>query len=68
MKCIFCEQPLVCKTCNTRFRAQRGDTFAGIYQPEMRVACPACQHLLICKACGFAFGEDEQEDERSTTP
>jgi hypothetical protein len=25
----------------------------------MAVSCPECQKLLVCKHCGFAYGEDE---------
>jgi rubredoxin len=28
----------------------------------MQVICPHCQKLLICKACGFVYGQEEGED------
>ena len=61
IKCSFCEQPLVCKACGRPFRAQRGETHVGLYQPDMAVACPECQKLLVCRACGFAYGEDDDD-------
>jgi hypothetical protein len=27
----------------------------------MAISCPECQKLLVCKACGFAYGGDEEE-------
>ncbi|HEV3443463.1 MAG TPA: hypothetical protein VG099_02415 [Gemmataceae bacterium] len=61
MKCSFCEQPLICKSCGRPFHPRRGETHVGVYQADMAITCPECQKLLVCKACGFAYGGDEEE-------
>jgi rubredoxin len=64
MKCSFCEQPLVCKSCRRPFHPRKGETHLGAYQPDTQVACPECQKVLTCAACGYVYGEDEgKEDE-----
>jgi hypothetical protein len=63
MKCSFCEMPLQCKSCGKPFRPRRADTHQGAYQPDMQIACPECQHVLVCKACGFRYGGDEDDSE-----
>lgn len=60
IKCSFCEQPLVCKSCGRPFRPKSGETHVGIYQPDMEVSCPECQKVLVCKACGYVYGSDEE--------
>jgi rubredoxin len=62
MKCSFCEQPLVCKSCGQPFRPNQSETHLGAYQPDMEIACPECQHVLTCKMCGYVYGEDQEED------
>ncbi len=62
MKCSFCEQPLVCQACKQPVRPRREGTHVGLYQPDMAIYCPECQKLLVCKVCGFAYGEDENEE------
>jgi hypothetical protein len=27
----------------------------------MEIDCPACQKVLVCRICGFAYGEPEGE-------
>jgi hypothetical protein len=29
----------------------------------MQVSCPECQKLLVCKVCGFVYGEEDDEEE-----
>jgi len=65
MKCSFCEQALVCKSCGQPFRPRQGETHVGVYQPDVAVSCPECQKLLICKACGYAYGEEEKDEDES---
>jgi hypothetical protein len=67
MKCSFCEQTLVCQSCGQSFRPRRGETHVAVYQPDMELLCPECQHKLVCKWCGFVYGaeEDEQEGQAS---
>jgi hypothetical protein len=31
----------------------------------MQVYCPECQQVLICRACGFVYGEQDAEEEPS---
>jgi hypothetical protein len=63
MKCSFCEQPLVCRHCGQRFQPRRGEMHVAVFQPDMEISCPECQHVLICKVCSFVYGEDEDEQE-----
>jgi hypothetical protein len=63
MKCSFCEQPLICKHCKHPFQPHQAETVVAAYQPDMQVACPACHKLLICKSCGFVYGEEEESEE-----
>jgi hypothetical protein len=63
MKCSFCEQPLVCKTCGKAFVPRRAETHQGTFQPDTQVSCPECQKVLVCKACGFVYGEEEKDEE-----
>lgn len=62
IKCSFCEQALQCNHCGKPFRPRRGETHVGVYQPDMEVSCPECQHKLVCKACGFVYGGEEEDD------
>jgi len=62
IKCSFCEQPLVCKSCGQPFHPRQEETHIGLYQPDMAISCPLCQKPLVCKACGYAFGEVEEDD------
>ena len=62
IKCSFCEQPLVCKSCGQTIHPRQEETHIGLYQPDMAVSCPACQKPLVCKACGYAFGEVEEDE------
>ena len=61
MKCSFCEQPLVCKHCRKPFQPRSGEAHIGVYQPDMEIACPECQKVMVCKVCGFVYGEPEGE-------
>jgi hypothetical protein len=61
MKCSFCESPLQCNTCGKPFRALREETHVGVYQPDMEISCPECQRTLVCKACGFRYGGEEED-------
>ena len=63
IRCSFCDEPLVCKSCGKPFRPRRGDTHVAIYQPDMSISCPECLKLLVCKNCSFGFGEEEEEPE-----
>jgi len=63
MKCSFCEQPLVCKTCGKPFAPRRPETHQGTFQPDTEVSCPECQKVLVCKSCGYVYGEDEEDEE-----
>ena len=63
IKCSFCEQPLICKSCHRPFQPRQGESHLGVYQPEMEVNCPECQKVLVCKNCGFIYGADEAADE-----
>jgi hypothetical protein len=63
MKCSFCEATLVCKACRQPVRPRRGETHVAVYQPDMQVACPECQKVLVCQACGYVYGEEEEEPE-----
>lgn len=64
VKCSFCEQTLVCKSCKQPFQPKQGqgENLIAAYQPDMQVACPECQNTLVCKSCGFVYGEDEEEE------
>jgi hypothetical protein len=64
MKCSFCEQPLVCKTCNQSFRPKTGDTHLDAFEPGTKVLCPECQAVLVCKGCGYRYGGEEEEIEK----
>lgn len=63
MKCSFCEQPLVCKACQTPFQPPSGEAHLGVYQPDTAVHCPKCQKPLICKNCGFDYASDEEDED-----
>jgi hypothetical protein len=39
-----------------------GETHVAVYQPDMAISCQECHTLLVCKACGYAYGEEEEED------
>jgi hypothetical protein len=63
IKCSFCEQPLVCEACHRPVQPRHGETHVGLYQPDMAVSCPDCQELLVCRNCGFAYGEEDRDGE-----
>ena len=62
MKCSFCEQLLVCKSCKKAFQPHQAEALMATYQPDMQVMCPECHELLTCKSCGYVYGEDEDEE------
>jgi hypothetical protein len=63
LKCGFCEQALACTHCGKPFRPRQQETHLAVYQPDMEIFCPECQHQLVCKACGLIYGGTEDEDE-----
>jgi DNA-directed RNA polymerase subunit RPC12/RpoP len=63
MKCSFCDAPLICKSCNRPFKPHHAAPHLAAYQPDMEVACPECHAVLVCKLCGYVFGEEEEEAE-----
>ncbi|MCI0458130.1 MAG: hypothetical protein L0Z62_14295 [Gemmataceae bacterium] len=63
MKCSFCEQPLVCQSCRRPFHPRSSEAHLGAFQPDTQVACPECQKVLICAACGFVYGETSDSEE-----
>jgi hypothetical protein len=65
IKCSFCEQTLVCKMCKKLFRPRRGETYVGVFQPDMAISCPECQKTLVCQACGYSYGKEEESEEDS---
>jgi hypothetical protein len=62
MKCSFCDLPLVCKACNKPFHPHSPEPLLAAYQPDMQVACPECRQVLVCKQCGYVYGEDEEDE------
>jgi hypothetical protein len=63
MKCSFCERELRCKSCSRLFRARSSAAHLGVFQPDMEIFCPECQAVLVCKECGYVYGDPGQEDE-----
>jgi hypothetical protein len=63
IRCSFCEEPLACAACGKPFRPKTGEGHVGVYQPDMAVSCPECQMLLVCKSCGYSYGEEEDKEE-----
>jgi len=62
MKCSFCEQSLVCNSCRAPFKPRAADTHLAVFQPEMHIVCPECREVLVCKACGYVYGEVESDE------
>lgn len=62
MKCSFCEQPLICKSCGRPFHPRGSEGHVAVYQPDMIVYCPECKAMLVCKSCGYAYGEEEEDE------
>lgn len=62
MKCSFCEQALVCKSCDKPFHPTKAETHLGAFQPDTEVSCPECQAVLVCKACGYRYGGEEDDE------
>jgi hypothetical protein len=67
MKCSFCEQPLVCKSCGRPVLPRSREGHVAVYQPDMEVSCPECQEVLVCKACGYVYGEGEEQEGEAAT-
>jgi hypothetical protein len=63
VRCSFCDQPLACKACNRPFHAPSAEPHLAVYQPDMHVACPECHQLLVCKLCGYVYGEEGEDTE-----
>ena len=63
MKCSFCDLPLACKHCRKPFEPRQRATLIAVYQPDMQIACPECQAVLVCKLCGYVYGDPDAEDE-----
>jgi hypothetical protein len=34
----------------------------------MEVSCPECQKVLVCQACGYVYGEQEEEGDEPGGP
>jgi hypothetical protein len=66
IKCSHCEQPLACKSCHKLFHPRRSETHVGVYDPALEVDCPECGKVLICRACGFVYGEQSVDDDLNT--
>jgi hypothetical protein len=63
MKCSFCEETLACAACKQPVTPRSGEAYAAVYQPDMEVLCPECQEVLVCRSCGFVYGEQPEEEE-----
>jgi hypothetical protein len=61
MKCSFCEARLVCKHCRQPYQPRQLASHLAAYQRDMQVNCPECQKLLVCRECGYEYGEEEEE-------
>ncbi|MCC6418042.1 MAG: hypothetical protein IT429_07300 [Gemmataceae bacterium] len=61
MKCSFCEQPLVCKSCRRPFHARTSESHLGVFQADTQVLCPECQKVLACTACGYVYSGPADE-------
>jgi hypothetical protein len=63
MKCSFCEGALVCQACQHAFQPADEATYAAAFQPDTEVLCPRCHQKLVCRACGFVYGEPSGDDD-----
>jgi len=61
MKCVSCEQPLVCAECGRTFVPTSESAYREMHEPETPIACPACHALLVCRWCGHPYSGDEAE-------
>jgi hypothetical protein len=62
MKCSFCEQPLVCKSCRAPYKPRSSEAHVAVFQPDMEILCPTCQEILSCQACGYVYGATDEEE------
>jgi len=63
IKCSFCENQLVCKSCSKPVHPPTDSAHLSIYQPDVSVACPECHKLLVCKTCGYVYAEQDDKEE-----
>ncbi|MFN4260769.1 MAG: hypothetical protein ACK4RK_15840 [Gemmataceae bacterium] len=52
----------MCKSCQQPFRPKSSDHHIGVYQPDMIVYCPECHKVLVCRGCGFVYGEVRDDE------
>jgi len=67
MKCSFCEQTLVCKTCRHPFQPRRREMHLAAFQPDMQIFCPECRKPLVCRWCGCVYGDASEGEEEQET-
>lgn len=64
MKCVACEQPLVCSECGKAFEPAGEAPFRAMHEPEAAIICPSCDAPLVCKWCGHSYSGDAGEFEQ----
>jgi DNA-directed RNA polymerase subunit RPC12/RpoP len=64
VKCLYCEQPLICAHCGRPFVLRDQAAHDSFYQSESVVRCPCCHGVLRCRSCGIAYtgGEGEYDE------
>ncbi|MGE3820940.1 MAG: hypothetical protein AB7I30_16120 [Isosphaeraceae bacterium] len=66
--CAYCERPLICEHCGADYRPPTAAHYQALSRPEVALACPTCEVVLVCHWCktpydGLAGDDDVAPDE-----
>lgn len=55
MRCVYCENPLLCETCDTEFEPVTQEQYEALTRREVPVFCAVCEQILVCRWCKFPY-------------
>ncbi len=69
MKCVYCERPLICPTCDREFEPATHEEYEALNRREVPVFCPSpCDRILICRWCSTPYDGDFGDAGQSDGP
>ena len=49
--CSYCLNPLICDSCLLEYVPPSEEHYQALSQPDIRLACPRCEVVLVCHWC-----------------
>ncbi len=62
MKCIYCNNPLVCESCSVDYEPRTPEEYETMARAEVPVDCPECESRLVCHWCKTPYDAAEIEE------